>query len=63
MTTWPMARPMMNAERVSWSVDGVLWKSAVIDGNAGRYMSIDSDPNAERPPSTSAYRSLLWALT
>ncbi len=42
----------MNALSVSWTVVSAAWRSPAIRGSAGRYMSIDNGPKAERPPST-----------
>jgi hypothetical protein len=44
-----------NAVRVICVAAVDAFKSAAIDGNAGRYMSIANGPTADRRPSTTAF--------
>src|SRR5690349_5488517 len=50
MNSWPAAMPSMHAVSVSCPVEADAPKSRVSAGSPGRYMSIDSGPNADRPP-------------
>ena len=45
--TCPMARPISQDVSVNWIIDGVVEKSSVIWGNAGKYISVASGPNEQ----------------
>ena len=45
--TCPMARPISQDVSVNWIIDGVVAKSSVIWGNAGKYISVASGPNEQ----------------
>ena len=47
-----MAKPMRNTLMVRWALSGVVAKTAVRRGYAGRLMSIDSAVSAVSAPST-----------
>ncbi len=46
----PTAIPSMHPVRVSWPVEALAPRSRVSEGRPGRYMSIDSGPNADSAP-------------
>ena len=48
--SWPAAIPSMHPVSVSCPADADAPSSRVSDGNPGRYMSIDSGPNADSAP-------------
>jgi hypothetical protein len=50
--SWPMAKPIENTARVRCTDPASVWKSAWIEGKAGRYMSIDNDGKAISAPSS-----------
>ncbi len=57
-TSWPTPRPTRNTARVSCNTASVEPRSSAMSGRAGRYMSIDSGPNAVSPPRMSAKRAV-----
>lgn len=46
----PSAMPVIEAVKVSWMTDGVTPKAVIIDGRAGRYISVDSGAIAASIP-------------
>ena len=50
-TSWPTAKPMRKADRVSWVCAVVAFSSREIAGSEGRYMSVDRGPSAPRSAS------------
>ncbi len=56
-TNCPTTMPMTSAVRVSWTADWLAPRSSASCGNAGRYRSIDSGPNAVKPPSSTVSRT------
>ena len=50
--SWPPPNPTMAADSDSWAPDAVLCNEFASSGNAGRYMSRHSGPNAESAPSS-----------
>ncbi len=55
-SSWPPASPSMQPVSVNWPVDAESPRSRVNDGSPGRYMSIESGPNADRAPRISVKR-------
>ena len=52
MMSWPMARPSMLVVRPSCTCEVDALNDSVIDGSAGRYMSVTNGANAVRPMGT-----------
>ena len=61
-TSWPTASPARHPDSVSCTSDCPACNAAAIVGVAGRYMSMASGPNAERPPSTASMPSRCLGL-
>lgn len=56
----PKAMPAMEAVRVSWMTDGVTPKAVIIDGRAGRYISVDSGAIAASIPKNTVMSKSQW---
>ena len=46
MMSWPNASPSMLVVRPSWTVDGAAEKASVMEGSAGRYISVTNGAKA-----------------
>ena len=56
MTSWPTAIPTKHPVTESWTEDALAWRSVLIRGSDGRYMSIQRGPKMDSPPMMSTRR-------